>query len=126
MFNRHFAQCAVAIHLPIGRWLRMNHAFLHCSQHPPRRRVTVVCPVRSHSVVLTKPDPLTIVVATAQRELEMTRHFAGLTSRLFDHWLDLNRVQVVTNVTKCVLYESLLCFVQWDIMLMITVLPISA
>lgn len=62
----------------------MNHAFLDCSQHPPRRRVAVVCAVRSDSVMLAKPDSLSVVVTAAQRELQMTRHFRINSRLLFD------------------------------------------
>lgn len=76
MLYRHFTQYAVTVHLAVARWRGMYHPFLHCSQHSPRRRVAVVGPVWPHSVVLTKPDPLTVVVTAAQCKLEMTRHFS--------------------------------------------------
>ena len=75
MLYRQFTQSVITIHLSIGGRFRVNHALLNCSEHSPRRRVAIVCSVRSHGVVLAKPDPLTIVIPTAQRKLQMTRHF---------------------------------------------------
>lgn len=69
VFYGQFTKRAVPIHLPICRRLRMNHSFLYCSQHSPRRRVAVVCAVRSYGVMLAKSDALSVIVTTAQREL---------------------------------------------------------
>lgn len=72
---RQFTQSFITIHLSIGGRFRVNHALLNCSQHSSRRWVAIVRSVRSHGVVLAKPDPLTIIIPAAQRKLQMTRHF---------------------------------------------------